>query len=97
MPDRYDGCHTAVLGRYAIEGHVPASDVARLLRERPRASALAMPGMPTGSPGMEAAGREPYASLLIAASPWKAAMIGHGPLAVEAQAPASRRRAVLAS
>lgn len=65
VPDRYAGCHTAVVGSYAIEGHVPASDVARLLRERPRAAALAVPGMPAGSPGMEAAGREPYASLLI--------------------------------
>lgn len=65
VPDRYAGCHTAIMGPYAIEGHVPASDVARLLRERPRAAALAVPGMPAGSPGMEAAGREPYASLLI--------------------------------
>jgi hypothetical protein len=65
VPDRYAGCHTAVVGAYAIEGHVPASDVARLLRERPRAVALAAPDMPAGSPGMEAAGREPYVTLLI--------------------------------
>ena len=65
VPDRYAGCHTAVVGAYAIEGHVPASDVARLLRERPQAVALAAPGMPAGSPGMEAAGREPYVTLLI--------------------------------
>ncbi|WP_122465016.1 DUF411 domain-containing protein [Brevundimonas lutea] len=65
VPDRYAGCHTAVVGAYAIEGHVPAADVARLLRERPRAVALAAPGMPAGSPGMEAAGREPYVTLLI--------------------------------
>lgn len=65
VPDRYAGCHTALVGSYAVEGHVPASDVARLLRERPRAVALAAPGMPAGSPGMEAAGREPYVTLLI--------------------------------
>ena len=65
VPHRYAGCHTAVVGSYAIEGHVPASDVARLLRERPQAVALAAPGMPAGSPGMESAGREPYVTLLI--------------------------------
>lgn len=65
VPDRYAGCHTAVAGAYAIEGHVPAADVERLLRERPMAVALAAPGMPAGSPGMEAAGRQPYVTLLI--------------------------------
>lgn len=65
VPDRYAGCHTAVVGIYTVEGHVPASDVARLLRERPQAVALAAPGMPAGSPGMEAAGRQPYVTLLI--------------------------------
>lgn len=65
VPDRYAGCHTAVVGPYAIEGHVPAADVERLLRERPTAVALAAPGMPAGSPGMEAAGRQPYVTLLI--------------------------------
>ncbi|WP_421865587.1 DUF411 domain-containing protein [Parvibaculum sp.] len=46
-------CHTALIGGYVIEGHVPASDVARLLEERPEATGLAVPGMPVGSPGME--------------------------------------------
>lgn len=67
VPDRLAGCHTAVVGPYAIEGHVPATDVARLLRERPAARALSAPGMPAGSPGMEAAGREPYTTVLILA------------------------------
>lgn len=54
-------CHTALIGGYAIEGHVPAADVARLLRERPAAAGLAVPGMPLGSPGMEMDGAsEPY-------------------------------------
>lgn len=67
VPDRLASCHTAVVGAYAVEGHVPASDVDRLLRERPAARALSVPGMPAGSPGMEAAGREPYQTLLILA------------------------------
>ena len=54
-------CHTALIGGYAIEGHVPAADVARLLKERPEAAGLAVPGMPMGSPGMEIDGHtEPY-------------------------------------
>ena len=46
-------CHTAEIGGYAIEGHVPAADVRRLLAARPKARGLAVPGMPIGSPGME--------------------------------------------
>ena len=53
MPERYGSCHTAKIGNYLIEGHVPADDIKRLLRERPRARGLALPGMPMGSPGME--------------------------------------------
>lgn len=63
--DQLASCHTAVVDAYAIEGHVPAGDVDRLLRERPAARALSAPGMPAGSPGMEAAGREPYTTVLI--------------------------------
>lgn len=65
VPDRLASCHTAVAGAYVIEGHVPAGDVDRLLRERPAAKGLSAPGMPPGSPGMEAAGREPYTTVLI--------------------------------
>lgn len=46
-------CHTAIVDGYVIEGHVPAQDVRRLLRERPKVTGLAVPGMPVGSPGME--------------------------------------------
>ncbi|WP_022729307.1 DUF411 domain-containing protein [Fodinicurvata sediminis] len=54
-------CHTAVLGDYVIEGHVPAQDVARLLEATPQAKGLAVPGMPLGSPGMEQGERsQPY-------------------------------------
>ena len=48
-------CHTAVVGGYALEGHVPAREVKRLLAERPAAVGLAVPGMPVGSPGMDGA------------------------------------------
>jgi hypothetical protein len=54
-------CHTAKVGGYAIEGHVPAADIARLLRERPDVAGIAVPGMPVGSPGMEMGDRrDPY-------------------------------------
>lgn len=53
IPDRLGSCHTARVGAYAIEGHVPAADIARLLREKPQAIGLAVPGMPIGSPGMD--------------------------------------------
>lgn len=60
-------CHTGVSGGYALEGHVPAADVLRLLRERPKARALLVPGMPMGSPGMEnpQGRREPFEVLLL--------------------------------
>lgn len=53
VPQAMASCHTAEVGGYFIEGHVPAGDIARLLRERPSARGLAVPGMPLGSPGME--------------------------------------------
>jgi hypothetical protein len=53
VPDRLSACHTAVVNGYLIEGHVPASDIARLLKEKPKVAGLAVPGMPMGSPGME--------------------------------------------
>ena len=53
-------CHTAFIGGYALEGHVPAADVQRLLRERPAVIGLAVPGMPMGSPGMEGGTKQRY-------------------------------------
>lgn len=61
VPAQARSCHTAVVGNYVIEGHVPAVDVKRLLKERPTAVGLAVPGMPIGSPGMEVAGTAPQA------------------------------------
>lgn len=53
IPAALASCHTVVVGSYLVEGHVPASDIKRLLRDRPRVRGLAVPGMPIGSPGME--------------------------------------------
>ena len=59
IPDALGGCHTGVVEGYAIEGHVPAREIKRLLAERPVAAGLAVPGMPAGSPGMEVDGSPP--------------------------------------
>jgi hypothetical protein len=53
IPAALASCHTVVVGSYLVEGHVPAGDIKRLLRDRPRVRGLAVPGMPIGSPGME--------------------------------------------
>lgn len=60
VPKSVQSCHTALVGGYVIEGHVPASDIKRLLKERPAISGLAVAGMPVGSPGMEGATPQPY-------------------------------------
>ena len=71
IPLALGSCHTAGIGRYAIEGHVPAKDVQRLLREKPEAVGLTVPGMPIGSPGMDGpeygGRRDAYDVLLVAA------------------------------
>ena len=53
MPRKYGSCHTAIIGDYVIEGHVPASDILKLIDLQPAAIGLAVPGMPIGSPGMD--------------------------------------------
>lgn len=68
MPDRYGSCHTAKVGRYVIEGHVPATDIKVLLRKNPKAIGLAAPGMPQGSPGMDMPNAKPFDVLLIDAN-----------------------------
>ena len=65
IPAALGSCHTALVNGYAIEGHVPAQDIKRLLKERPKAIGLTVPGMPMGSPGMEGPRSEPYNVLLI--------------------------------
>ena len=60
VPAQTRSCHTALVGGYVIEGHVPAADIQRLLKEKPKVAGLAVPGMPIGSPGMEGANPRPY-------------------------------------
>ena len=71
MPATYGSCHTGKIGGYAIEGHVPASDIQRLLREKPNAVGLSVPNMPVGSPGMDGPAynnqQDPYDVLLVQA------------------------------
>lgn len=67
VPEELASCHTATLGTYVIEGHVPASDITRLLAERPAARGLAAPGMPASAPGMDIPG-EPYEVVLFGAA-----------------------------
>ena len=67
MPERLGSCHTAKVEGYVIEGHVPASDIARLLKQKPKALGLTAPGMPAGSPGMDVPNSPPYDVLLVAA------------------------------
>jgi len=84
IPPGLASCHTAQVGGYVIEGHVPAGDILRLLAERPRARGLAVPGMPIGSPGMEQDGRvDPYEVLLFSGDAAPAVFARHG----TAQAP----------
>lgn len=69
MPERFASCHTAKVSGYLLEGHVPAREIARLLRDKPAALGLAVPGMPVGSPGMDGPAyggrRDAYAVLLV--------------------------------
>ncbi|MFN3493882.1 MAG: DUF411 domain-containing protein [Hydrogenophaga sp.] len=69
MPQALGSCHTARVGGYVVEGHVPAADIQRLLRERPAALGLSVPRMPVGSPGMDGPEygnrRDPYDVLLV--------------------------------
>lgn len=67
IPDTLGSCHTALVDGYAIEGHVPAREVKRLLTQRPKARGLAVAGMPAGSPGMEGAHKEPFDVVLVLA------------------------------
>ncbi|MCC2955619.1 DUF411 domain-containing protein [Massilia sp. IC2-477] len=65
IPNEYGSCHTGRVNGYALEGHVPASEIKRLLSEKPKARGLAVPGMPMGSPGMEGPRKDAYDVLLV--------------------------------
>lgn len=60
VPARLGSCHTTVIGKYVVEGHVPIDSVKRLLKEKPALKGIAVPGMPAGSPGMEAPVKEAF-------------------------------------
>ena len=72
LPQRLGSCHTALVGGYLVEGHVPAADVHKLLREKPKALGITVPGMPIGSPGMDGpeynGRKDPYDVLLVTKS-----------------------------
>lgn len=83
IPARLSSCHTVVVGSYVVEGHVPAADVKKLLRDRPAGvRGLAVPGMPIGSPGMEqgpVSGYERYDVMAFTASGAVSVFATHGP------------------
>lgn len=64
VPEKLLSCHTGVVEGYALEGHVPASEIHRLLKERPKAKGLSVPGMPMGSPGMEGSVTQAFSVIL---------------------------------
>lgn len=80
IPVGLGSCHTAEVGGYFVEGHVPAQDIKRLLREHPRAKGLVVPGMPAGSPGMEVPSGQvrPYEVLLVADDGKTSSFARHG-------------------
>ncbi len=65
VPEHLGACHTAVVGGYVVEGHVHAREIKRLLKEKPNARGLAVPGMPGGSPGMEDTKRQSYTTYIL--------------------------------
>jgi hypothetical protein len=69
MPAKLGSCHTGLVGGYAVEGHVPAREIRRLLKDKPQAVGLTVPGMPVGAPGMDDAAyggrRDPFDVLLV--------------------------------
>ncbi|MBR0714028.1 DUF411 domain-containing protein [Bradyrhizobium liaoningense] len=67
VPTELAACHTAEVGGYLVEGHVPAEAIRRLLLDRPNARGIAVPGMPVGSPGMEGGSPQPYTVVLFGA------------------------------
>lgn len=79
VPTNLSSCHTALVGGYVVEGHVPASDVIRLLAERPSVTGIAVPRMPIGSPGMEGANPERYSVVTFDSDAPSTTFAVHGP------------------
>jgi hypothetical protein len=79
VTDELQSCHTGKVGNYTIEGHVPAADIHRLLKEKPAVAGIAVPGMPLGSPGMEQGGRvQPYQTIAFTKDGKKTVFAKHG-------------------
>lgn len=81
VPAALGSCHTATVNGYAIEGHVPAADIRRLLKEKPTVAGLAVPGMPAGSPGMESSSPEAYQTLSFSRTGTTQVFAEHSPVA----------------
>jgi len=79
IPPRLSSCHTAIVDGYVVEGHIPAADIIRLLKEKPAVRALVVPGMPIGSPGMEGPRPERYEVLTLDAAGNTTVFATHGP------------------
>jgi len=83
VPAELAACHTAEVGGYVIEGHVPAEAIHRLFQDRPSGRGIAVPGMPAGSPGMEAAHPQTYTVLLFGPDGYRPFMRFRGTVAAE--------------
>lgn len=81
LPDQFGSCHTGIVSGYVVEGHVPAADVKRLLAAKPKAIGLAVPGMPVGSPGMEAGERRDAYDVLLVDRNGRQTVFAHYPKA----------------
>lgn len=79
MPDALASCHTATVGGYVLEGHVPAREVKKLLADKPAALGLAVPGMPLGSPGMEMGAKQAAYDVLLVGRDGKAVVFAAYP------------------
>lgn len=78
VTDDLRSCHTAKIEGYTVEGHVPAADIQKLLKERPKVTGLSVPGMPIGSPGMEQGGmKEPYDTVAFTRGGAKTVFVRH--------------------
>jgi hypothetical protein len=69
VPEKFEGCHIALLDRYVVEGHVSAQAIDKLLTERPDIKGISLPGMPEGSPGMSGKKTEPFVTYEISDDP----------------------------
>ena len=78
VTDDLRSCHTARIEGYTVEGHVPAADIQKLLKERPKVTGISVPGMPIGSPGMEQGGmKEPYDTVAFTRGGAKSVYVKH--------------------